>query len=134
MTSDFVTTKQVVMKVTSELMSLTPDEHGQPSAVALNQLADEVAKTVVRKYGGELQSIHGAVALAYAIARFMAPAIVATSKTQEDLANSLHTITDLVSTTMRMSLETAWTHAHGQPAQQEKPLLITIPGPSGGNA
>lgn len=118
-----VPTKQIVGQLTSELMALTPDENGQPSAVSLNQLADEISRAVVNKYGGELQSIHGAVAIAYAVARFLAPAVVATAKTKADLTENLHTVTDLVSTVIRMSLETAWQHAHGQGQE----LIVSVP-------
>lgn len=117
-------TKQVVAEATQALMARSP-ENNAPSPIGLNKFALGLVNELERQFGSGLTMLEGLVAIGYATARYSAVGVVETVKTKEDLIPQIQMIAELVNTTMRMGLETAWTHAH---EARKESLLITVPG------
>lgn len=124
-------TKQVVAETTQALMARTP-ENGAPSAIGLNQFSMDVTHELIKSFGGDMPTLQGLVAMGYAAARFAAAAVVQTVETREELNVQLQAIGDLISTTVRMGLDAAWTHA--REGKKEQPLIISVPAGGGPRA
>lgn len=120
------TTKQVIAKVTNDLLqkaSLT----GQPDLMAMNKFAQSVLDAFTKQFRGDMAVLDGLVAMAYAAAHFAAVGVVQTVTTREDLQKQIVMINDVLTTTVRMALDSAWTQAH-EPQKHGEKLLVTVPG------
>lgn len=124
------TTKQVVSELTQSLMSKAATVAGKPSIDdghrVLMAFAEQTCARLLQSFG-DLQTAEGIVALGYVVARFTAPALVATIETREELNKQLVFVSELLGTTVRTSAEAAWTAVKNKP-EEHKPLLVKVPG------
>jgi hypothetical protein len=116
--------------MTQSLMSKAATVAGKPSIDdghrVLMGFAEATCGQLLRSFG-DLQTAEGIVALGYVVARFVAPALVATVETREDLNKQLVFVSELLGTTFRTSAEAAWTAAKGAKQEKTEPLLVKVP-------
>lgn len=118
-------TKQVIAQVTNELMKKASFTD-QPDLMALNKFSVAVVEVFQRHFRGDSAVLEGLVAMAYAAAHFAAVGVVQTVISREDLQKQIAMINDVLTTTVRLALDSAWSHAH-EPQKQKESLIVSVP-------
>lgn len=117
-------TKTVINEVTQALL-MRASMDGKPNLGAMNQFSLLAISDMEKVFGKDLVVLEGLVALGYATAHFAAVGIVSTIQTREELMPQINMVAELVATTLKVALESAWAHAH-EP-KKDAPLIVTVP-------